>query len=93
MHKQSIISLALSILPAVTVADPLQDASKFTVRIKTSIEYAFAEDEAGTIRGAGFLVDDRNGYIVTNAHVSGRGNARIEVAFKGHSYEYVSLPN
>ena len=70
------------------VADPLQDASKFTVRVKTSIEFAFAEDEAGTIRGAGFLVDDSNGYIVTNAHVSGRGNARIEVAFKGHSYEY-----
>ena len=79
-------SLASSI-PAATVADPLQDASKFTVRIKTSIEYAFAEDEAGTLRGAGFLVDDSNGYIVTNAHVSGRGNARIEVAFKGQSYE------
>ena len=87
MHKQAMLSLALSMLPAATVADPLQDASKFTVRIKTSIEYAFAEDEAGTLRGAGFLVDDSNGYIVTNAHVSGRGNARIEVAFKGQSYE------
>ena len=74
--------------PAGAIADPLQDASTFTVRIKTSIEHAFAEDEAGTIRGAGFLVDDSRGYIVTNAHVSGRGNARIEVAFKGHSYEY-----
>ena len=78
----------LSSSPAGAIADPLQDASTFTVRIKTSIEHAFAEDEAGTIRGAGFLVDDIKGYIVTNAHVSGRGNARIEVAFKGHSYEY-----
>ena len=78
----------LSSGPAGAIADPLQDASAFTVRIKTSIEHAFVEDEAGTIRGAGFLVDDSKGYIVTNAHVSGRGNARIEVAFKGHSYEY-----
>ena len=87
MYKQATLSLVLSMLPVATVADPLQDASKFTVRIKTSIEYAFAEDEAGTLRGAGFLVDDANGYIVTNAHVSGRGNSRIEVAFKGQPYE------
>ena len=87
IYKTAMISLVLSMLPAATVAEPLQDASKFTVRIKTSIEYAFAEDEAGTLRGAGFLVDDENGYVVTNAHVSGRGNARIELAFKGHQYQ------
>lgn len=72
---------------AATIAESLQDAPKFKVRIKTSIEYAFTEDEAGTLRGAGFLVDDSNGYIVNNAHVSGRGNARIEVAFKGQPCE------
>ena len=38
MHKQAMLSLALSMLPAATVAAPLQDASKFTERIKTSIE-------------------------------------------------------
>ena len=87
MHKQATLSLVLSMLPVATIADPLQDASSFTVRIKTSIQYAFAQDQAGTINGAGFLVDDANGYIVTNAHVSGRGNSRIEVAFKGQPYE------
>ena len=70
------------------IADVLDDASKFTVRVRTSIEHSFAEDKAGTSKAAGFLVDVDNRYLVTNAHVAGRGNANIEVAFKG--YEYVS---
>lgn len=69
------------------LADILDEASKFTVRVRTSIDFSFAEDEAGTLYGAGFLVDESRRYIVTNAHVSGRGNARIEVAFKGFGYE------
>ena len=70
-------------LTADLLADILDEASKFTVRVRTSIDFSFAEDEAGTLYGAGFLVDESRRYIVTNAHVSGRGNARIEVAFKG----------
>ena len=68
------------------IADVLEDASKFTVRVRTSIEHAFAKDKAGTGKAAGFLVDVNNRYLVTNAHVAGRGNANIEVAFKGHEY-------
>lgn len=88
MMKTLIATVALILCTSsISIADPLQDTSRFTVRVKTSIEYAFAEDQAGTIRGAGFLVDSNKGYIVTNAHVSGRGNARIEVAFKGQQYK------
>ena len=54
---------------------------------KTSISHAFAEDDAGTFNGAGFLVDKQNRYIVTNAHVSGHGNANINIAFEGYEYE------
>ena len=72
--------------PVSALADILEDASKFTVRIRTSIEYSFAKDDAGTSHGAGFLVDVDNRYLVTNAHVAGRGNANIEIAFKGHEY-------
>lgn len=67
-------------------ADPLQDASEFTVRIRTSIEHPFAEDDPGTTFGAGFVIDRTNGWILTNAHVAGRGNATIEIAFKNKSY-------
>ena len=73
--------------PISAFADILEDASKFTVRVRTSIEYSFAEDDAGTSHGAGFLVDVDNRYLITNAHVAGRGNANIEIAFKGHEYE------
>lgn len=82
-----IFTLFLSILGSASHSDVLDDASKFTVRVRTSIEYSFAEDQAGTSNGAGFLVDVENRYLVTNAHVSGRGNGTIEIAFKGHEYE------
>ena len=52
------------------IADVLEDASKFTVRVRTSIEHSFAEDKAGTGKAAGFLVDVDNRYLVTNAHVA-----------------------
>ena len=45
------------------------------------------EDAAGTFNGAGFLVDKTNRYIITNAHVSGRGNASIKIAFEAYEYE------
>ena len=68
--------------PISAFADTLDDASKFTVRVKTSIEYSFAEDDAGTLHDAGFLVDVDNQYLVTNAYVAGRGNTNIEIVFK-----------
>lgn len=67
-------------------ADPLQAASEFTVRIRTSIEHTFAEDDPGTSFGAGFVISQKTGWILTNAHVAGRGNATIEIAFKNKNY-------
>ena len=57
---------------ASATASILENASKYAVRIKTSISYPFFEDEAGVSNGAGFLVDKDRGWIITNAHVSGR---------------------
>ena len=34
----------------------LSDAERYAVRVKSSISYPFAEDEAGTFNGAGFLI-------------------------------------
>ena len=79
--------MVLLISSSSILADVLENASQFTVRVRTSIDYSFAEDEAGTVYGAGFLVDATRRYIITNAHVSGRGNARIEISFKGYEYE------
>ncbi|MDB2423457.1 trypsin-like peptidase domain-containing protein [Paracoccaceae bacterium] len=81
------ITSSLSIWASVSYSDVLDDASNFTVRVRTSIEHSFAEDQAGTSNGAGFLVDIKKRYLVTNAHVSGRGNSTIEIAFKGYEFE------
>ena len=67
-------------------ADILETANSYTVKIKSSIEYPFYDDDSGTGKGAGFLIDKNKGWIVTNAHVSGRGNARVYVAFKDKKY-------
>ena len=87
MHKNLFLALIALTIPNSLNAGSLEDAAKYTVRVKTSISHAFAEDDAGTFNGAGFLVDKQNRYIVTNAHVSGHGNANINIAFEGYEYE------
>ena len=73
-------------------ADILETANKYTVKIKSSIEFPFYDDDAGTGKGAGFLIDKEKGWIFTNAHVSGRGNARVYVAFKDKNFLTISPP-
>jgi serine protease Do len=87
MKRVLVLLIAIVSIPICALTDIIDDASRYTVRVRTSIEHAFGEDEAGTIYGAGFLVDLDNRYVVTNAHVSGRGNANIEIAFNGSGYE------
>ena len=80
----SLLTLIIWWLP--TNASPIDDASKYTVRVKSTIRYAFAEDDAGTSKGAGFLVDRKKGWLLTNAHVSGYGTGEVEISFKGQDY-------
>lgn len=67
-------------------ASSIDDASQYSVRIKSTVRYAFAEENAGTSDGAGFLIDRQRGWVLTNAHVSGYGTGDIEVSFKGYDY-------
>ena len=64
------------------VANPIADAELYSVRTKSSIRYSFYEDDAGSSNGAGFLVDRSMGWILTNAHVSGRGTGDIRYHLK-----------
>jgi S1-C subfamily serine protease len=58
------------------------DAAAWTVIVRTSVEMAFIEDDQGSGLGAGFVVDAKRGWIVTNAHVSSHSPARISVTFR-----------
>lgn len=94
MQQLKIFSLALLFLLgslASATANILEDASKYAVRIKTSISYPFFEDEAGVSNGAGFLVDKDRGWIITNAHVSGRGTGTVEVLFKDNDFQEAEI--
>lgn len=61
-------------------------AQDYTVRVKASVPLPFAGDSRGTAIGAGFVVDAKRGWIMTNAHVVSRSPARVQVAFHGREF-------
>ena len=61
-------------------------AENFSVRVKATIEHSFYEDKTGTQNGAGFLVSAAQGWIATNAHVTGRGTGTVQTSFKGERF-------
>ncbi len=63
-----------------------RNAVAYTVKIKTRITTAFIEDNKGSFSGAGFVVDAKRGWIMTNAHVVGHSPASVTVAFKGKPF-------
>jgi S1-C subfamily serine protease len=78
--------------PAVA-ADPnaeavFRAARAYTVRIRTRIDRPFLGDEQGSFTGAGFLVDAKRGWIVTNAHVVGQSPSDVQVAFADEPYRH-----
>lgn len=67
---------------AASLADhPFQAALNYTVQIKTTIQEGFNDEKRGTSLGAGFLIDRKRGWIMTNAHVVGRSPSVSSVAF------------
>jgi serine protease Do len=65
------------------------DAIKYTVEIRTRIEIPFVEDDKGILYGAGFLIDKKHGWILTNAHVASHSPSETRVAF--HQQDWVSV--
>lgn len=87
-----LLFLPINFIYIISYADTfLSDAEKYAVRVKSSISYPFAEDQAGTFNGAGFLIDKERGWFLTNAHVSGRGSGDIEISFKGQGFREAEL--
>ena len=63
-----------------------EDANSYTVKIKTQVEIPFQDDEAGVFSGAGLLVDQERGWIMTNSHVVSTSPSKVEIAFKDQDY-------
>lgn len=59
-----------------------EEALHYTVQIRSSIQLPFIGDERGAFTGAGFVVDRKRRWIMTNAHVVSRSPSRVEAAFR-----------
>lgn len=66
--------------------DAIAGAEYFTVKIVVATEYPFGEESKGTAYGAGFLVDRKRGWLLTNAHVAGRSPSFVRISFKDRPY-------
>jgi S1-C subfamily serine protease len=58
-----------------------REARDYTVRIRTQISTPFYDDERGSFGGAGFLVDAKRRWVLTNAHVVGQSPSSVQAAF------------
>ena len=77
-----ILLLCLIVSGQVFAADAEEtfaNAEKYTVRINSTISRPFVEDEQGAFFGAGFMVDSKRRWVMTNAHVVGYSPASLEV--------------
>ena len=91
MFRSCLISLAVAVQVAVTSAAAAQsagdlgamldEAQRFTVRVRGTVLWPFAPETIGTGSGTGFIIDRDKGWILTNAHVARRSPATVEVAF------------
>ena len=64
-----------------------KEAKQYTVEIRTRVEIPFIDDEKGALNGAGFLINKKRGWILTNAHVSTHSPSASKIAFFDQDYQ------
>lgn len=67
---------------AATPQQALEDASRYTVQIFRFSKIGLNADDGVSSKGTGFLIDQKRGWILTNAHVASRSPAKVQVEFK-----------
>lgn len=91
----SLLFASIAILSIVTTAradsnsSVFDAADKYTVRIRTAIQYGLGEDSIGVSSGTGFVVDAKRGWILTNRHVVGESPSIVEVSPKDENFREV----
>lgn len=56
-------------------------ARDWTVLVDTAVPVPFVEDEQGSYQGAGIVVNDDRGWVLTNAHVASHSPSSIRITF------------
>jgi len=93
------VSLTLLILEPTFAADLKKngkanffvEASRYSVKIKARVKYPFINDSRGSRSGAGFLIDKKRGWVLTNKHVSGHRPESLRIMFKNRAYVDATL--
>jgi serine protease Do len=83
-RMKTILAILISLFVAKTAlaSSLIEDANKFTVKIRRGIDYPFIGDTKGSASGSGFLIDKANGWILTNAHVASKSPSHLSINFK-----------
>src|SRR5258705_3574937 len=69
----------------------LEQAQRFTVKVRGTALWPFAPEQMGTGLGTGFIIDRDKGWILTNAHVAKRSHATVEIALGESETEWVPV--
>ncbi len=81
MQRLLLISLFLTTSAfAQTTEEIFEQARKYTVQIRTAVTMPFLGDKKTSSLGAGFVVDAKRGWVMTNAHVVARSPSQVRVA-------------
>jgi len=83
--KSAAALVALTVSGGAIAATPqqaLEDASRYTVQIFRFSKIGLNADDGASSKGTGFLIDQKRGWILTNAHVASRSPAKVQVEFK-----------
>lgn len=86
----SFLLVLMFVSPDTALGDKVEDifskAGEYTVKIKSELRIPFIEDTKGSSSGAGFVVDKKRGWIMTNAHVANYSPSEVTVAFREGEY-------
>lgn len=69
----------------------LGQAQRFTVKVRGTVSWPFAPEQAGTSLGTGFVVDKERGWILTNAHVARKSPSVVEIALGDAENEWLPV--
>jgi len=69
----------------------LEQAQRFTVKVRGTALWPFAPEQMGTGLGTGFIIDRDKGWILTNAHVARRSPSTVEIALGESENEWLPV--
>src|SRR5215470_818874 len=101
MFRLRLVLLAVAVAIATTtpaaaqfgpdLGSMLEQAQRFTVKVRGTTLWPYAPEQMGTGLGTGFIIDREKGWILTNAHVARRSPSTVEIALGESENEWIPV--